>query len=93
MGSCGWTNTDSDMIAAVSHTLYDQYTTTPGNPNNNDLCGKMIDVSYGGKTVRVKIVDRCEGCQEYDVDLTTTAFSQLADLGVGRLSGATWQLV
>jgi hypothetical protein len=41
-------------------------------------------VKHGGKSIVVKIVDRCEACKEGDIDLTPTAFGALADLGLGR---------
>ncbi|GAB1522425.1 hypothetical protein RhiTH_005542 [Rhizoctonia solani] len=44
----------------------------------------------GGKTIRVGIVDRCEGCALWDLDLSPSAFQQLAPLATGRLYGATW---
>ena len=41
LGACGITNTDSDYIAAVSHTLFDTYPGYNGvNPNNNPICGR-----------------------------------------------------
>jgi hypothetical protein len=41
-------------------------------------------VKHGGKSINVKIVDRCEGCADGDIDLTPTAFAALADMGLGR---------
>lgn len=41
-----------------------------------------------GKSVVVEVQDRCAGCEtDKDVDLTPTAFQQIADLGVGRIRG------
>jgi hypothetical protein len=47
-------------------------------------------VTHGGKSIQVKIVDRCVGCAVGDIDLTPTAFAALADVGLGRTS-VTWQ--
>jgi hypothetical protein len=47
-----------------------------------------------GKSVEVAIVDECMGCNLVtSLDLTTTAFSQLANLGANHLSGITWEWV
>ncbi|CUA74481.1 hypothetical protein RSOLAG22IIIB_11236 [Rhizoctonia solani] len=38
LGACGRTNTPSDMIAAISHKLFDNYPGYDGtNPNNNPV--------------------------------------------------------
>ncbi|KAI9445201.1 expansin family protein [Lactarius indigo] len=91
LGSCGITNTDSDYIAAVSHILYDGY---PGysvvNPNSNPVCGRKIAATYKGKSVTITATDRCEACAETDLDFSPAAFSQLADISVGRLGGVSW---
>lgn len=43
LGACGITNTDTDFIAAVSHTFFDSYHGYNGaNPNNNPLCGRKV---------------------------------------------------
>ena len=45
----------------------------------------------GGKSVQVTITDRCEGCDMFSLDFSPSAFTQLADESVGRLSGMTWK--
>ncbi|KAJ7057959.1 hypothetical protein C8F01DRAFT_1027365 [Mycena amicta] len=47
-------------------------------------------VTHGDKSIQVKIVDRCEGCAEGDIDLTPAAFAALADMSLGRTS-VKWQ--
>ncbi|KAF8978308.1 RlpA-like double-psi beta-barrel-protein domain-containing protein-containing protein [Cyathus striatus] len=94
LGACGIQNTNSDFIAAVSTQYFDSFPGYNGvNPNSNPLCGRNIQVAYQGRTVTVAVTDRCGGCAYGDLDLTPTAFSQLADLSAGRLHGATWDLV
>lgn len=88
LGACGWTNTDTDFIAAIGHGLFDEYTPN-GNPNRNTLCGKKIIAHYEGKSVEVTAVDRCEGCLPYDLDFSPAAFDQLADALLGRIQ-ITW---
>lgn len=43
-----------------------------------------------GKSVEVTVTDRCTGCAETDLDFSPSAFDQLADETVGRISGMTW---
>lgn len=42
-----------------------------------------------GKYVDATIVDECEGCAEYDIDLSPSAFSVLAPQSAGRIA-VTW---
>ncbi|KIY52769.1 hypothetical protein FISHEDRAFT_69581 [Fistulina hepatica ATCC 64428] len=44
------------------------------------------------KWIIVRIVDRCTGCDEQDIDMTPTAFAELADTSLGRVN-ATWHFV
>ena len=50
----------------------------------------MTSPSDQGKSVTITVTDRCVGCAETDLDFSPAAFSQLADLSVGRLDGVTW---
>ncbi|THH04160.1 hypothetical protein EW145_g5726 [Phellinidium pouzarii] len=91
LGACGITNSPSDKIAAVSEILFDSYPGYNGvNPNQNPVCGKSVTINYQGKSVTVKIVDRCTACAVTSLDLSTSAFDELADESIGRLFGATW---
>ncbi|KAJ6503071.1 hypothetical protein DFH09DRAFT_1335603 [Mycena vulgaris] len=47
-------------------------------------------VTHGGKSIQVKIVDRCTKCEVDDIDLTPAAYAALADPGLGRTS-VTWK--
>lgn len=89
MGSCGEVSSADDLIVALSHSLYDDYTPN-GNPNKNTLCGKKIRATYEGKSVDVKVVDRCVGCAKDDLDLSPAAFSKIADKDLGRIH-LTWK--
>lgn len=80
LGSCGWTNTDSELVAAVSVALHDRL----------KPCGRKMRITRNGKSVDVKVVDKCMGCAEWDVDLSPTAFEKVVgSLGVGR-AAADW---
>ncbi|KAG9119189.1 hypothetical protein FRC07_005933, partial [Ceratobasidium sp. 392] len=89
-------NSPDTSVTADSTPLNDLYDNWPGyaggNPNNNPVCTTphTADITYGGKTIRVGIVDRCEGCALWDVDLSPFAFQQFAPLTTERLYGATW---
>ncbi|KHO00434.1 Rare lipoprotein A (RlpA)-like protein [Metarhizium album ARSEF 1941] len=83
LGACGWTNYDGEMVAAVGHGLYDR--TRP--------CGRWIRIHYGGRSAEVKVVDRCEACNDDALDLSPTAFKQVVgDLGPGRVQGG-WEFI
>ncbi|KIH89996.1 hypothetical protein SPBR_00631 [Sporothrix brasiliensis 5110] len=93
LGACGRYSAATDYIAAVSQSLYDAVGAAHGvsNPNNNPLCGRRIRVALGGgvgATVDVTIVDRCTACAENDVDLSPSAFGQLAGAAMGRVQGS-----
>jgi len=87
--ACGGSYAESDYIAAVSWGMFDQFGAS-ANPNSSPMCGKSLTATYQGKSVTVKVVDKCQGCATDDIDLTSSAFSQLADTSLGRLSGVTW---
>jgi len=90
LGACGITNVDTNYICAVSESLFDTFPGYNGvNPNSNPVCNRMIQVNYQGKSVTVKVVDRCTGCKYDDLDMTPTAFEALADLSLGRID-ITW---
>lgn len=44
-----------------------------------------------GKSVRVKVVDRCVGCAKTDLDFSPGAFNKIGRVAVGREKGMTWQ--
>ncbi|EHK49370.1 uncharacterized protein TrAtP1_000094 [Trichoderma atroviride] len=83
LGACGQTNSDSELVVAVSHSLYDR----------EHPCGRNIRIHYEGRSVDVKVVDRCTGCAEDDLDLSPTAFQQvIGPLSIGRAT-ATWEWI
>jgi len=75
---------------AVSKDLFDVYPGYNGvDPNSNPVCNKQIVASYQGKSVTLTVTDRCTGCSVTSIDLTPTAFSELADQSLGRIQ-LTW---
>lgn len=92
-GACGYQNTSTEAICAVSHFLWDAEL-KGSNPNANPLCGRRIritrfDESVGAnRSVDVEVVDRCVGCQPTDLDLSLEMFTSLADESLGRVLGS-----
>jgi hypothetical protein len=94
LGACGITNTDSDMIAAASESLFDTFPGyTSGNPNLNPICGKQVSVTYGGTTITVTITDRCVGCNYGSLDFSPAAFDKFAAASVGRIHNIEWHFI
>jgi len=98
LGACGETSHEPDLIAAVSHAMFDSYATTEAaknNPNKNPICGKMATAYLAGHgTVTVKIVDKCMGCDIMgSLDFSMAAFDKLTNFGqaVGRFHGMQWK--
>ncbi|KAI9062527.1 hypothetical protein FKP32DRAFT_1593170 [Trametes sanguinea] len=82
------------MIVAIDAQTFDSFPGATGNPNTNPICNKKITATTtDGKSVTVTVTDRCAGCAVGSIDLTPTAFQQLASLDVGRLHGVTWNFV
>lgn len=81
LGSCGWTNSDSDMIVAVNHIQM----ANGANSNHNPNCGRTIKVKGPKGSVTVKVVDTCPGCGSGALDLSPAAFEKIADLSAGRV--------
>lgn len=89
LGACGAWSQDSELVCAVSHVIYDAAATT-SNPNENPLCQSSLRLLYNGKSVDVRVVDRCVDCEETDIDVSPGAFQQLANLDQGRVP-ISWQ--
>jgi hypothetical protein len=84
LGACGITSQNGDSIVAVSHIIFDAVS-VGSNPNLDPLCGKMIRVRKDGKSLDLKVVDRCVGCAARDLDITEDTFAKLADVALGRV--------
>ena len=91
LGACGITSSPSDHIVAISEDMFDLYTPPSGNPNDNTLCGKTVDLTgVDGTIYPAKIVDRCTGCAISDLDLSEDFFNTVTNNGNGRVSGMHW---
>ncbi|GAM88284.1 hypothetical protein ANO11243_063170 [Dothideomycetidae sp. 11243] len=94
LGACGITSSSSDKIVAVSHLVFDA-AQSGSDPNSNPLCGKKIratrfnDAVNAQRSVDLTVVDRCVGCKATDIDVTLSAFTELAPEADGRVK-VTW---
>jgi expansin (peptidoglycan-binding protein) len=58
-----------------------------------DLCGACLVVAGpNAAEIVVRVVDKCPGCKQGDLDLSNDAFELLAPLSTGRIP-ITWQVV
>ncbi|KAB5591143.1 hypothetical protein CTheo_5394 [Ceratobasidium theobromae] len=89
-GACGTRINNGDMVAAISARAYDELM-VDSNPNHSRACGKTATVTANGKTISVRVADRCGDCPYDNIDLTSAGFQRLAPLSAGRIK-ATWAL-
>ncbi|KAI0689118.1 hypothetical protein BC835DRAFT_1418749 [Cytidiella melzeri] len=82
--ACGGHYTSSDYVAALNSAQWD----------NGALCGKTLDVHWGGKSVTITLVDECaSGCLENGLDLTPAVFTALSgSLDAGYLYDGSWEV-
>lgn len=90
LGACGWTNTESDFIVAVSAELFDIF--GGGISNGNPVCGHKIRIHKNGKTVVATITDECPPCTQGSIDMSPALFSYLENPDVGRTS-VEWEFI
>jgi expansin (peptidoglycan-binding protein) len=95
LGACGWTNSDTDYIAAISKDIFMVF---PGynqlDPNTNPVCNLQVSITSGGVTITVKITDECEGCDTTHLDLSPAAFDALSNNNPGLgVINIDWQFV
>ncbi|MFO0547856.1 MAG: expansin EXLX1 family cellulose-binding protein [Polyangiaceae bacterium] len=76
-GNCSFPATPDDlMVGAMNHVDYAA----------SAVCGSCVEIKGpSGNTIKIRVVDQCPECPEGDIDLSPEAFSQLADLGLGRI--------
>lgn len=75
LGSCGKTNTDSQMVAALNAPQM----------GSNKYCGKSATVTGPNGSVTVTIVDTCPECSSGSLDLSPAAFKKIGDVSAGRI--------
>jgi len=80
--ACGTQHSNSELVAATSFSWW-----TSANPNNDPMCRRTAVVRNpsNGRSVTVRIRDKCWGCKREDIDLSPAAFQALGvPLSVGR---------
>lgn len=78
--NCGTSSTDNDFVCAISQQMYN---TVANSESISEYCGHMINLTYNGKTIQVKVVDSCASCDANHLDLSPAAFNSLADPSLG----------
>lgn len=86
VGACEWANQDSELIAAISIADFGIHVPAASSP----ACGACLTVTGPNGSVSVKVVDKCPGCKQGDVDLSPSAFQKIASLDAGRIK-VTWK--
>ncbi|KAB5590098.1 Rare lipoprotein A-like double-psi beta-barrel protein [Ceratobasidium theobromae] len=94
VGACGWFNVDADPVGAIGTSLF-QEMMVDDNPTHNAACGKDVEVTWQGKSVNIKIVEKCTGCGYDDIILSLDSWKELVD---GRtegmnLTGVSWKFI
>jgi expansin (peptidoglycan-binding protein) len=80
-GACGFPATTNLFVAAMNGTQYKKAD-----------CGRCVAVTGPKGSTVVRIVDLCPGCKNGGLDLSTQAFSAIANLSAGRVA-ITWHFV
>lgn len=79
------TNGDKEKIVALPYALMGALS------NTNPYCGKVLTIKCTaiGKTTTATVMDKCMGCDDLAIDLSSAVFKALENPSVGR-TGATW---
>ena len=80
LGACGTPIPDDFLGVAVSPTF------------GKDACNKRIQVDGPQGSVQVTVVDICPSCEPDHLDLTRSAFSQIASPDLGKVP-ITWSWI
>jgi len=81
-GNCSFDAGPDVLIAAMNDADY----------ANAAACGACVEIVGPDATIVVRIVDRCPGCAQGDIDLGEAAFPKIAAKELGRVP-ITWQYV
>ena len=81
-GNCSFDAGPDVLIAAMNDADY----------ANAAACGACVEVAGPDATIVVRIVDRCPGCPQGDIDLGEAAFPMIAAKELGRVP-ISWQYV
>ncbi|KAI8322599.1 hypothetical protein GQ54DRAFT_310823 [Martensiomyces pterosporus] len=88
LGACGWENSSSDLVVAISPHLYGSTSQSSQSP----LCGLCVLVKGPRSYVKAKVAGECIACNSGDLELSESAYSRIASLDTNRVS-ISWTLV
>ncbi|KAI8061299.1 hypothetical protein BDF21DRAFT_321932, partial [Thamnidium elegans] len=79
-GSCGESDSDSDLVVAVN---FDQMK-NGANPNNNPTCQKTVFITGDMGSTSARVVDTCPSCPKGALDMSPKVFELVCgSLAVG----------
>jgi hypothetical protein len=90
LGACEKVNTGDELIAALNHVDFGTHERALHSPACNS-CLKVWNRDQSASVI-VRIVDKCPGCKQGDLDLSPAAFDKLYPKSVGR-STVSWSKV
>lgn len=82
-GACGKTNDNTQLVAAISHAVFDSVPSA--STISNKFCGQKVKVTNGKKSVVVTVVDRCASCGKEDISLSPAAYKKIASMDSGKV--------
>ena len=80
-GHCGSKIPNDGLYAAISTGCY-----------SASICGKQVKVTHGGKSIVVPILDSCQSCDAGHIDISRSAFQNIASLDLGVIP-VSWEYV
>jgi len=94
LNACGTVDPNDAYIAAMPYGLWDSWSNWDGNSNHHPVCNRRVRVTWQGKSVDVRITDRCGGCHiQTSLDLSPEAFKRLSPLSAGRIHDMSWRFI
>lgn len=82
-GNCSFPATPDDLLVAAMNEV--DYA-------GSAVCGACVRLEGPSGSVDVRIVDRCPGCAQGDIDLSPEAFEHIAELSAGRVP-ISWRYI
>ena len=71
-GACGKPIANSDLVGALPHAVFDK----------KNHCGASVKVTANGKSVTVKIQDRCSGCVSREMEIFFLSFEYVKNMAL-----------
>ncbi|KAJ7095723.1 RlpA-like double-psi beta-barrel-protein domain-containing protein-containing protein [Mycena belliarum] len=79
-GNCGFWDSDSSPVVAISKARYDA--------NNGGNCNQWVAITNkaNGKTAYGRTRDSCQSCDQSSLDMSPGLFKKIASLGTGEIT-------